>query len=65
MPGSVAVVGNIVIKTGGPLKVERSKNRMQAGLYEFSKNGKGFHSQWCIFSACFRLDLNMCLHAQN
>ncbi len=40
MPGSVAVVGNIVIKSGGPLKVGPSKDRMQAGLYEFSKNGE-------------------------
>ena len=42
MPGSVAVVGNIMIRSSGPLKVEKSKDRMQAGLYEFSKNGECF-----------------------
>ncbi len=40
MPGSVAVVGNIMIRNVAPLKIERSKDRMQAGLYEFSKNGE-------------------------
>ncbi len=54
MPGSVAVVGSMMIRNVAPLKVEKSKDRMQAGLYEFSKNGEcilnlfWFYKQVCI-----------------